>query len=69
MKLASTVLIAILVSIFPAPAEAAGKVTYKNQKAGQFCKAADVGKFTISPAAGKLKCIIKKGTNRARWSN
>jgi hypothetical protein len=50
-------------------AYATSSVKYKNQKAGQFCKAADVGKFTISPTSGKLKCLIKKGSNRARWSN
>ena len=30
-------------------AEASNNVPYKNQKAGQFCKNLDIGKFVVTP--------------------
>ena len=49
----------------PIPANAAKTVPYKNQKAGQFCKNADVGKSVKLPDGMKLKCT--KNGSRARW--
>jgi hypothetical protein len=51
----------------PIPANAAKTVPYKNQKAGQFCKNADVGKSVKLPDGMKLKCT--KDGSRARWKN
>jgi len=50
-------------------AEASNNVPYKNQKSGQFCKKLDIGKYVISPTAGKLKCTQKTGAGRARWTH
>lgn len=47
-------------------AEASKRVPYKNQKAGQFCKTADIGKRVSIPDGTSLKC--KKDGTRARWS-
>jgi hypothetical protein len=49
----------------PIPSYAAKTVPYKNQKAGQFCKNADVGKLVKLPDGMKLKCT--KNGSRARW--
>ncbi len=45
--------------------QAAGSVPYKNQRAGQFCKAVDIGKTVKLPDGVKLKC--KQDGPRARW--
>ena len=61
----------LLVGVFalsllsPTPSYAAKSVPYKNQKAGQFCKNADVGKSVKLPEGIKLKCT--KDGSRARW--
>jgi hypothetical protein len=49
----------------PIPANAAKTVPFKNQKAGQFCKNAEVGKSVKLPDGMKLKCT--KDGSRARW--
>ena len=48
-----------------APAYAASQVKYTNQKEGQFCKTADVGKYTFNPAGDRLECV--NGESKARW--
>lgn len=47
-------------------ADASKTVPYKNQKAGQFCKTADIGKKVAIPDGTSLRC--KKDGARARWS-
>lgn len=47
------------------PANAAGQVKYTNQKEGQFCKTAEVGKHTFNPAGDRLECV--NGESKARW--
>ena len=60
------VLIISLVLVFnPTSAHASKSVPYKNQKSGQFCKKADVGKSVKLPDGMKLKC--KMDGSRARW--
>lgn len=51
--------------LMPIPANAAMTVPYKNQKAGQFCKSVDIGKYVKLPSGTKLKCT--KDGARARW--
>ena len=59
-----------VVLLFAGPAaEASNNVTYKNQKAGQFCKTLDIGKFVVTPNSGKLKCVKAKGAQRAKWTH
>ena len=48
-----------------APAYAASQVKYTNQKEGQFCKTAEVGKYTFNPAGDRLECV--NGESKARW--
>lgn len=48
-------------------AEASNNVPYKNQKAGQFCKNLDIGKFVVTPSYGKLKCVKAQSAQRAKW--
>lgn len=50
-------------------AQASQNVPYKNQKAGQFCKTVDIGKFVLTPNSGKLKCVKAKGAQRAKWTH
>ncbi|MDP1712531.1 MAG: hypothetical protein Q8K86_08750 [Candidatus Nanopelagicaceae bacterium] len=50
-------------------ADASTMVKYVNQKAGQFCKKVDIGKFVLAPSTGKLKCLMAKGASRARWTH
>ena len=64
-KLSWILVVALMVA---APsAEALGTVQYKNQKAGQFCKNMDIGKYVVTPGSGKLKCVIRSGASRAKW--
>lgn len=49
----------------PPAIAAGGTVPYKNQKAGQFCKAIDTGKTVKLPTGVKLKCV--KNGDRSRW--
>lgn len=63
-KLSLFMAIALLVAT-PA-ANAAGTVKYSKQKAGQFCKTLDIGKYVATPS-GKLKCTVAKGAMRAKW--
>lgn len=67
MKKLSLFLAAALLVASPS-ASAAGTVKYVKQKAGQFCKTLDIGKYVVTPS-GKLKCTVTKGTTRARWSH
>ena len=65
-KLSLFLAVALLVA--SPSANAAGTVKYGKQKAGQFCKTLDIGKYVATPS-GKLKCTMAKGTTRARWSH
>jgi len=56
-----------LALLSPIPAQAAKTVPYKNQKAGQFCKTADIKKKVSLPNGTVLTC--KKDGSRARWKN
>ena len=47
------------------PAYAASQVKYTNQKEGQFCKTAEIGKYTYNPAGDRLECV--SGESKARW--
>ncbi len=47
------------------PVHAAQTVPYKNQKAGQFCKALDLRKTVTLPDGTILTC--KKDGTRSRW--
>lgn len=47
------------------PAGAAKTIPYKNQKAGQFCKAVDIKKQVVLPD-GKVLTCTKDGA-RSRW--
>ena len=51
--------------IAPTSAFAAGQVKYTNQKEGQFCKTAEIGKHTHNPSGDRLVCV--SGESRARW--
>jgi hypothetical protein len=66
MKKISLALI-LLTSMLIAPnsAFAAGQVKYTNQKVGQFCKTAEIGKSTYNPAGDRLVCV--SGETKARW--
>jgi hypothetical protein len=48
-------------------ANASTAVKYKNQKAGQFRKNLDIGKYVITANTWKLKCLKAMGTQRAKW--
>ena len=48
-----------------APAYAASAVKYTNQKEGQFCKTAEIGKYTYNPEGERLVCV--NGESKARW--
>lgn len=66
MKKVSLVLSLALGLIFTsAPAYGASAVKYTNQKEGQFCKTAEVGKYTFNPAGERLECV--NGESKARW--
>ena len=69
MKRTAAVVLAVLasVSVQQNAAFGASTVPYKNQKAGQFCKAADVNKTVKLPTGLKLKCLMDG--SRARWKN
>jgi hypothetical protein len=47
-------------------AYAASTVKYTNQKAGQFCKNLEVGKFVVLPSGSKLKCVSLTNA-KPRW--
>ena len=49
----------------PTTAHAGPTVPYKNQKAGQFCKTADLKKTVKLPDGRILKCLMNG--SRARW--
>lgn len=49
----------------PTSAFAAGQVKYTNQKEGQFCKTAEIGKYTITLDGDRLLCV--SGESKARW--
>ena len=49
----------------PTSAFAAGQVKYTNQKEGQFCKTAEIGKSTYNLAGERLVCV--SGESKARW--
>jgi hypothetical protein len=67
MKKLSLFLAVVLLVASPS-ASAAGTVKYVKQKAGQFCKALEIGKYVVTPS-GKLKCTVAEGIPRARWSH
>ena len=62
--LLAVILAAGLVST-PTSAFAAGQVKYTNQKEGQFCKTAEIGKSTYNPDGERLVCV--SGESKARW--
>jgi len=51
--------------IAPSSAFAAGQVKYTNQKEGQFCKTAEIGKYTFNLDGDRLVCV--SGESKARW--
>ena len=51
--------------IAPTSAFAASQVKYTNQKEGQFCKTAEIGKYTINLDGDRLVCV--SGESKARW--
>jgi len=63
----ASLLVILLLVAGNSSANASLMVQYKSQKAGQFCKNIDIGKFVVTPGSGKLKCVIKSGSNRAKW--
>lgn len=67
MKSTARVIALLLVVVFSAPstAHAGSTVPYKNQKAGQFCKTADLKKTVKLPDGRILKCLMNG--SRARW--
>jgi hypothetical protein len=52
--------------VFPLPAEATKPITFQNQKAGQFCKNSQLGKFVRTADREILEC--KKDGSQARWT-
>lgn len=64
-----SVFLAIVILAAGPTANASTAVKYVNQKAGQFCKKIDIGKFVLTPGAGKLKCSMAKGSGSARWTH
>ena len=55
-----------LTLLIPTSAEAHKTVLYKNQKAGQFCNAAEIKHSVFSPDGTKLTC--KKDGKKSRWN-
>lgn len=55
-----------LILLIPTPVEAHKTVLYKNQKAGQFCSAAEIKHSVSLPDGTKLTC--KKDGKKSRWS-
>ena len=55
-----------LILLIPTPVEAHKTVLYKNQKAGQFCSAAEIKHSVSLPDGTKLTC--KKDGTKLRWS-
>jgi hypothetical protein len=51
--------------LIPTSVEAHKTVLYKNQKAGQFCKTVDIGRYVILPDETRLIC--EKDGTKARW--
>ncbi len=64
-KLSIVLILASSFALMPQSASAAGQVKFTNQKEGQFCKKADIGKFTFTPVGDRLECVT--GETRARW--
>lgn len=59
---------AVFVLLFnPISAEATKPIKYQNQKAGQFCKNVEVGKFVRPSGTEILEC--KKDGKQARWTS
>ncbi len=68
MKKLALLLTLVVLAASPT-ASASTSVKYVNQKAGQFCKKIDIGKFVLTPSTGKLKCLTASGASRARWTH
>jgi len=64
-KISLALLLAASLVIAPTSAIAAGQVKYTNQKEGQFCKTAEIGKYTINLDGDRLVCV--SGESKARW--
>jgi predicted lipoprotein with Yx(FWY)xxD motif len=64
-KISLALILAASTLIAPNSAYAASQVKYTNQKEGQFCKTAEVGKYTYNPEGDRLVCI--SGESKARW--
>lgn len=63
----SFLILVVALNVAAPPVEASSTVQYKNQKAGQFCKNLDIGKYVETPSSGRLKCVTKPGSARAKW--
>lgn len=64
-KISLVIALAIGLLFSSAPAFAGGQVKYTNQKEGQFCKTAEIGKYTFTPTGDRLECV--SGESKARW--
>ena len=64
-KLSLVLFLAATLIIAPTSAFAASQVKYTNQKEGQFCKTAEIGKYTINFDGDRLVCV--SGESKARW--
>mgnify|MGYP006271127547 CR=1 FL=1 len=60
------ILIISILLVTPFPAQANKPITYQNQKAGQFCKKTQVGKFVRTADTEMLEC--KKDGSQSRWN-